>query len=199
MPEACLLAAAVCMDTFFAAMGCRMSGIRIPKRCALVISAVGTAVLAVSLLCGAWLGSILPVEAFRYGGAILLAVIGAVQLLGEGLTAFLRRRRRPIRRRALGLVIDICLDETAADTDGSKVLGLSEVPAFAAAMSLDSLATGIGAGLAGAEIGVCLALTFVLGCVLTVCGNRIGCVSGRFRWTGGALLLLLAVVRLLGA
>lgn len=196
MPEACLLAAAVCMDTFFAAMGCRMSGIHIPKRCALVIAAAGTAVLAVSLLCGAWLGTMLPVNAFRYGGAVLLAVIGAVQLLGEGLTAFLRRRRRPIRRRALGLVIDICLDETAGDTDGSQVLSMSEVPAYAAAMSLDSLATGVGAGLHGAAIPVCLALTLLLGFTLTVCGNRLGRIlSGR--WAGGALLIVLAVYRLL--
>ncbi len=195
MLKACLLAAAVCMDTFFAAMGCRMSGIHIPKRCAALISVVGTVFLGISLLGGKLLAGCLPVGLCRYGGAALLAVIGLVQLLKEYLTTVLRNRHRPIRRRALGLVIDICLDETAADTDGSKTLGLSEVPAFAAAMSLDSLASGVGAGLHGAGIPVCLGLTLVLGFVLTVCGNRAGALNKQYSWLGGVLLLVLAVCR----
>lgn len=195
MLKACLLAAAVCMDTFFAAMGCRMSGIHIPKRCAALISLVGTVFLGVSLLGGALLADRLPVGLCRYGGAVLLAIIGLIQLLKECLTAILRNRRQPIRRRALGLVFDICLDETAADTDGSKVLGLAETPAFAAAMSLDSLASGVGAGLQGVSIPVCLILTLVLGFVLTVCGNRAGKLNKQYSWLGGVMLLVLAVYR----
>ena len=66
MGRAVLLAAAVCMDTFFAAMGCSISGIRIPKRCAAVISAVGSGFLAVSLLCAQGLERLLPAEICRY-------------------------------------------------------------------------------------------------------------------------------------
>lgn len=199
MLGACLLATAVCMDVFFAAIGCSISGIWIPKRCAALISAVGTVFLGASLLGGSLLGRLLPEAIYRYGGAFLLLLMGTVTLLKEALRAVFRAHRPHIRRRALGLVIDICFDETLADADGSKTLSMSEALSFAAAMSIDSLASGIGAGLHGAGIIFCLVLTLVLGYILTVGGSMLGkrCRSRyRFSWLGGAMLVLLAVCRL---
>lgn len=199
MLEACLLAAAVCMDVFFAAIGCSFSGIHIPKRCAALISAVGTVFLGISLLGGSLLGRLLPEVIFRYAGAFLLLAMGTVTLLKEALRAAFRARRPHIRRKALGLVIEICFDETLADADGSKTLSMSEAFSFAAAMSIDSLASGIGAGLTGAGIPLCLTLTLVLGYVLTILGSVLGrhCRSrSRFSWLGGAMLVVLAVCRL---
>ena len=63
-----LLALAVSVDTLFAAMGCRMQGIIIPRRCMLLISLVGTGMLGLSLGCGAMLRPFLPEAIFRYGG-----------------------------------------------------------------------------------------------------------------------------------
>lgn len=195
----CLLAAAVCMDVFFAAIGCSMSGIWIPKRCAALISAVGTVFLGISLMGGSLLGQLLPEAIYRYGGAFLLLLMGIAALLKEALRAVFRAHRPHIRRRALGLVIDICFDETLADTDGSKTLSMTEACSFAAAMSIDSLASGIGAGLHGAGIPFCLALTLVLGYLFTVFGSKLGkrcCTKSRFTWLGGAMLVLLALCRL---
>ena len=139
-----LLALAVSLDTLFAAMGCTASGITIPKRCAIVVSAVGTLMLAASLVCAGWLASICPVEMLRIGGGLLLCGIGVMQT-GKGLLhTWIRRNRPHIHRHAWGLVIDICFDETAADADGNKILGWSETAAFAAALSVDSLVSGLG-------------------------------------------------------
>ena len=68
MLRACLLSAAVCMDVFFAAMGCSMNGIHIPKRCSLLISIVGTVFLAASLMGAELLNHLLPEGVLRYGG-----------------------------------------------------------------------------------------------------------------------------------
>ena len=197
MFRACLLSAAVCMDTFFAAIGCSMSGIHIPRRCALLISAVGTAFLAASLLGASLLAGWLPESLLRCGGFVLLLCMGVGTILKELLRAVLRSRRPHIRRHALGMVIDICFDETLADADGSKVLSPKEALTFSAVMSMDSLASGLGAGLTGAEIPLCLGLTLLLGFVLTVTGNLLGsrCHS-RFTWIGGVMLILLAFCRL---
>lgn len=199
MLRAVLLAAAVCMDTCFAAMGCSMSGITIPKRCAALISVIGSAFLGVSLLCAQLLERILPEKICLFGGAAVLALIGSVQLMKEGLTALFRAHPPHIRWRTLGLMVEICFDETLADADGSKTLSLSEAAAFAAALSLDSLASGLGAGISRIWVLPCLVMSLVLGFVLTLTGAAIGrrCAARKLQWLGGVMLLLLALVRLL--
>lgn len=193
MVGACLLAFAVSVDIFFAAMGCRMSGIRIPKCSAVFVSVFDTAVMGLAMLFGGWLGRHVSVALFEMGGVLLIGGMGLAQIIGEAIRAFLEKH--PIRRRTLGLVIEICLDEAAADTDGSKVLGLREVPAYAAALSLDAFAAGVGAGFTAQESGICLVLTLVMGFAFTLWGNRAGHLSGRWRVAGGVLLVVLAVLR----
>jgi putative sporulation protein YtaF len=199
MLRACLLAAAVCMDTLFAAMGCSMSGIAVPKRCAAVISVVGSVFLGISLLGGQVLASLLPEAVCKYGGAAVLCGIGGVQLMKEVLQALFRARKPHIRRKALGLVIDICFDETLADADGSKTLSIGEAVTFAAALSLDSLASGLGAGVEPLWILPCMGMTLVLGFALTMLGAEIGkhCGKRHLQWIGGVMLLVLAGCRLL--
>ena len=197
MFRASLLAAAVCMDTFFAAMGCSLSGIHIPKRCAAVISLTGCVMLGISLLAAQIAAAFLPERLCRYGGAAVLCSLGAVQLMREGLQALFRAHKPHFRWRTLGLVIEICFDETLADADGSKTLSLGEAAAFAAALSLDSLASGLGAGIETAWILPCLGLTLVLGFTLTLLGAHLGkrCKTRRLQWLGGVMLILLGVVR----
>lgn len=199
MLKAVLLAAAVCMDTWFAAMGCSMSGITIPKRCALLISVIGSAILGLSLLGARGLALLLPEAVCRFGGAAVLALIGIVQLTKQGLTALIRAHPPQIRWRALGLVIEICCDETLADADGSKVLSMGEAVTFAAALSLDSLASGLGAGIEPMWMLPCLGMTLLFGFVLTLLGAALGkrCRTRRLEWLGGVMMLLLAGCRIL--
>ena len=199
MFQACLLAFAVCMDTFFGAVGCTVSGILIPKRCALFISFVGTVFLTISLLSAQLLMQVLPACFFRYAGFIILFLLGSSQIMKEVLKSVFKRYSPHWSWKALGLVIDICFDETLADTDHSKTLSMKEAAAYSAALSLDSLASGLGAGIQKDFIPVCLFLTFCAGFLLTLLGCRIGkkCHTKKnFSWLGGVLLLLLAFFRL---
>lgn len=199
MLQACLLAFAVCMDTFFGAISCTVSGILIPKKCALFISFVGTAFLSVSLCSAQLLMQILPARFFQYTGFVILFLLGSSQIMKELLKAVFKKHRPHWSWNALGLVIDICFDETLADTDHSKILSLKEAAAYAAALSLDSLASGIGAGIQKDFIPVCLLLTLCAGFLLTLLGCRIGrnCHTKKnLSWLGGVLLLVLAFFRL---
>ena len=191
------LAFAVSVDLFFAAMGCRMSGIWIPKRCALFVAVFDTAVMGAAMLFGGWLGQHVSVTLFERCGILLIGGMGFLQIIGESVKSLIKAH--PIRRRTLGLVVEICLDETAADTDGSKVLGLREVPAYAAALSLDAFAAGIGAGFSLQEGAACLMLTLLLGFVFTLWGNRAGHLSGKWRVVGGVLLVVVALLHYMGS
>lgn len=199
MFQACLLALAVCMDTFLASMGCSMNGILIPKRCAFLISAVGTAFLAVSLSGAQILSRILPEIVFRYTGFLILLLLGTSQIMKEMLTVLFRKHRPHWNWKALGLVIDICFDETLADTDHSKTLSMREAIAYSSALSLDSLASGLGAGIQKQYLPACLLLTFCAGFLLTLLGTKTGKICHKkssLSWLGGVILLILAFGRL---
>ena len=102
MIRAVLLAAAVCMDTFFAAIGCSMSRIAIPKRCALLVSVIGTAMLAVSIGCAGQIGAHLPPPLCKIGGAVLLCTIGAAATAAHPPARARARHRHLLRRDPCG-------------------------------------------------------------------------------------------------
>ncbi|MBR0484777.1 MAG: manganese efflux pump [Oscillospiraceae bacterium] len=199
MFQACLLALAVCMDTFFASAGCSMNGIFISRKCALLVSAVGTAFLTLSLSGAQFLTRILPEPVFRYAGFFILLLLGSSQIMKEMLTVLFRRHRPHWNWKALGLVIDVCFDETLADADHSKTLSMRETLVYSASLSLDSLASGISAGIQRQYIPLCLFLTFFAGFLLTLAGVRLGrfCHTKHpLSWLGGLMLLILALCRL---
>lgn len=199
MFRACLLALAVCMDTFLASASCSFSGIQIPKKCALLISLTGTVFLTLSLTGAEILNQLLPEQVFKTIGFLILCLLGSSQILKNFLTAFFEKHRPHWNWKALGLVIDICFDETLADTDHSKTLSLKESVIYSAVLSLDSLASGLGAGIERNWIPVCLIFTFSAGYVLTLLGCRIGKIFPmkiNLSWIGGILLLFLAFYRL---
>ena len=91
-------------------------------------------------------------------------------------------------------MIEICFNETLADADNSKTLRMKEALTFSAAMSLDFLASGLGAGLLPEGIPLCLVLTMLLGYVLMAAGCH-GCSGRRGTWLGGVMLILLGIPR----
>ncbi len=198
MVRACLLAAAVCMDTCFAAISCTLSGIHIPKRSALIVSLVGTLFLWISLAASGVLAEILPAGLFRWGGGLLLCGMGLWQLLKDLLHKHLERSgSMQLEWKGVGLVVQICLDGTKADRDGSKTLSAAEAVPLAAALSLDSLVSGLGAGIPCAYWCVCLILTCLLGFGMTMLGSRLAqcrCLQ-KYDFLSGGLLLVLGMLR----
>lgn len=201
MLSCCILSIAVCTDTFFAAMGCAASGIQIRKRYSILISLTGTLILAVSLAGSAFLSSLLPPLLLRAGGSLLLAVMGISQILRNGFASLFKNGRQIcLHFKDLALMIQICLDETKADADGSKTLNFRETCLFSIALSLDSIVTGLGAGLTPVQFLPCLLLCFSLGILSVLLGCRLGQLSRKklgLSWIGGVFLLLLALMRLL--
>ena len=93
-------------------------------------------------------------------------------------------------------------DPPEADRDASKTLSSAEAASLAVAMSLDGLAVGFGAGMGNASPVLVLLFSLLLTAAAVMGGSALGNrVAARLRhdlsWVGGALLLLLAAIKLL--
>ena len=202
MTENILLVAAVSVDALLASFAYGADNIKIPFLSAAVISAAGTAVLMLSMLLSGAADAVIPSGAGRWLGFIILMCIGTVSLFQNALKTFLRNKsRKSFSISGVGFVVSVFLDETKADTDKSKTLSPREALTLAIALSADSLGSGFGAGLAGADILPVCIMSFGAGLVAVAAGAKAGAVTGKKRpgisWISGILLIILAVMNLI--
>lgn len=204
MLQALLLVTALCIDAFMASLAYGTDSIRIPWYSALIINLVSTAFLGASLCAATALQQFVSVHICKAISFTALFLLGCSSLFQNGIKSFLRRRNNnksfAFKYADIGFVIDVYLDETEADRDHSKVLSPKEALYFAVAVSIDSLVSGLGAGLYAARPILMLALCFVIGMAAVLLGCLIGRkLAGRVRWNiswlSGAILILLAVMR----
>lgn len=206
MTEDMLLVLAMSTDTFFAALSYSAGKIKIPIVSALIISVISSAVLTASMLLSHAAGAFIPENICRTAGAILLGLIGIMEFCQNGLKTILRKHQGNGKLSFsffnIGFVISVYLDETCADCDCSKVLSPKESLALAAALSVDSVSGGLGAGLSGSNIlRVCL-FSFIFGLMAVASGGKVGEGLSRkgpdLSWISGAFLIILAACRLFG-
>ncbi|HHY62549.1 MAG TPA: hypothetical protein GYA11_06130 [Firmicutes bacterium] len=205
--EAMLISAAISVDAFGAGLVYGFRRIHAPWRVIYVVGAMSATAVAVSTWLGGVVGALFDASvAAIVGGAILVAV--GVWLGLEGIGGWVRERPLlcegsvSVRLKPLGLVVQIMRDPEAADIDRSGTISTAEAYLLGAALALDSLGTGLGAGLAGADwffvglaVGVLTCLCFRLG---TAVGGRT-----PERWGGlwiriapGAVLFLMGIAAL---
>lgn len=192
-----LLVFALNLDVLFACAACASSGICIPLRSRLVIALVGCASLALSLGAGSLLAAALPPHTLRLISFSALFLIGLSSLLHEFMQSVLAKCKK-ISIRVFRYIIDICLDETCADSDRSRHLSAAEALALALPLSADSLLTGLSMT-GGAQL---LLLSFACGLGAAALGTRLGSFS-RAQDSSlrpvlcGVLFLVLAFVKLM--
>lgn len=183
-----LLVLSICMDSFATAITYGIGKIRIRFSSSLVISLIGMAVLGASLIFSNFIESIInPVIAKNIGAGILI-LLGLFMVfrifLKILLTNLSSKKIRIIPNKPHGKlsVFAIFLDETNADIDKSNNLSVSEAFFLGAALSADSFATGLSAGLSFSleQKLISVALTFILGVISIMVGVKIGkCLSGK--------------------
>lgn len=205
--EAFLLVAALSTDAFFASFAYGTSHIRIPFPSVAVIDGICTALLAVALFLGTLLRPWLPPALTTGVSFAVLALLGVVKLFDSALKAFIRRHQTLNKEWRFSLfslrfILNIYADPPEADRDASKTLSSAEAASLAVAMSLDGLARRLrrwrGECLPGAGAPFLPAADRRR----RTRRQRPGQPSGRrlkhdLSWIGGALLLILAVMKLL--
>ena len=208
--EALLLAAALSVDVFVACFAYGADRIRIPLSSLLVVDGLCTGLLGVSLLAGTLLRPWVPSWLAKAAGFGILAVLGIAKLFDGCIKAVLRRRaarHRGLSREwrfslcSLQVILNIYADPRQADQDRSKTLSPGEAAPLAAAMSLDGLAVGLGAGLTRASGWLVLLFSLILGAAAVAGGSALGNrVAARLKfdlsWVSGVLLLFLAFTKL---
>ncbi len=137
---------------------------------------------------------------------ILLGALGLLKLFDSALKSLIRRRgdfEKQIRFSfsELRFILRIYADPAEADRDHSRSLSPGEAVFLAIALSFDSLAVGLGAGLTHPNPLLVVLLSFLVGC-LAIGG---GCYLGKkisqghmidLGWLSGLLLLSLALFKL---
>lgn len=203
---AMILALALSIDAFVASVSYGSQNISIPKRSLLVIAFVCSGFLGISLLVGTWLGGFLDDSITAYISFSILFALGVFRIFDSLLKRWIRTlggsgKEISFSAFRLRVILQIYADPKQADMDGSRTLSLGEAGVLAVALSLDSLAVGLGAGLLGGGALLSVGLTFLLTIFAIGGGCRFGgklaaMFSKDISWVSGGLLILLAFFQL---
>ena len=202
-----LLVLAVVLDGFTACFAYGVNRIKIPLLSAVLISLIGTGMLMLSL--GA--ADCIPPTTCKVLSFSVLFLIGLCNLFQNSVKAVLQKasdnsKKMSFRWSGISFMLSVCLDETKADADCSKVLSAKEALALGAALSIDSLATGFGSGLIGQNYLLILVLALCMHMAAILLGHFLGEKFSKgagakhlqLEWLGGAILMVLAFIRLIG-
>lgn len=206
-----LLVLAVVLDGFTACFAYGVNKIKIPILSAVLISLMGTGMLMLSMGAAGWIGNYIPPHICKVLSFAVLFLIGLCNLFQNSVKAILKKasdncKKMSFRWSGISFMLSVCLDETKADADCSKVLSAKEALALGTALSIDSLATGFGSGLIGQNYLLILVLALCLHMTAILLGHFLGekvSQGAKTRhlqldWLGGVILMVLAFIRLVG-
>ena len=149
--SAFLLSASVSADALAVGFSYGASRIHVPLRSLLMIAAICTAVTGGFVCLGTIALPIIPPAMASILSVCLLCGVACIRLCDSTVKQLIRRhpalsRQLQFRVFDLRVILHICTDSTAADSDHSKTISVKEAVALALALSLDGAAAGIGAG-----------------------------------------------------
>jgi len=202
-----LLVSSLCIDSFVASMAYGTSKIRIPFISTIIINLVCTSTLACSLLIGSIFKSFLPGNLPVVLGFLLLMALGIYRLFEYVFKSYISKCSKsdsPLTFKIFDFqfVLQVYADEIKADFDNSKCLNIKESFYLALALSLDSLAVGVGSSLGNINYIQVLILCFFVGIIAVSFGVFLGRKFAQklhfeFSWLSGVLLIVLAIIRIL--
>lgn len=201
-----LLVTALSIDAFAAGFAYGVDRIRIPFLSMGIIGGLSAGSLFLSLLAGRGILTGIPPAYAHFVSCVLLLIVGLIKLF-DGTIKCLIRRKTPQERHLVFHVFDlrflltVYADPDRADVDKGGLLSAREACSLGIALSIDSMAAGIGAGIGAAPIVFPVVLAFFMGMAATGAGvffgNRIASkYSLDFSWAGGLLLILLAALKM---
>ncbi|HHX61213.1 MAG TPA: sporulation membrane protein YtaF [Epulopiscium sp.] len=207
MLEAILLVTALSMDAFVASIAYGTNKIKIPFLSMATINIVCTLLLGISLYFGSIVREVIPGNIVGFIGILILLGLGIYQLF-EGLFKSLIERYLIKDKKVdfqlfdFRFVLEIYVDETKADFDRSRRLSAKEALALAVALSMDGLAAGFGSALGNINYTQILLFSLVFHMVAVWMGVWLGQRLARkikinMSWVSGAILISLALVRLI--
>ena len=198
---------ALSLDTFTAGVALGTQKITVPFRSVLAISLTCSASLWLAISLGGWIGNWISPRTGAVIGCIILVMMGSVRLFDGVIKELLRRccenkEGMVFYRKNLKIFLQVCIDSAQADFNRSQSLSVPEAISLAAALSVDGLAAGVGAGI----LDVSHWLIFLIAMLINLFAVHLGCRTGiRFSrkheqdisWVAGALLIVLGLIKLI--
>lgn len=205
--QAFFLVLALSLDTFTAGVALGTQKIVVPFRSVLAISLTCSASLWLAISLGGWIGNWISPRTGAVIGCVILVIMGSVRLFDGVIKELLRRccenkEGMVFYRKNLKIFLQVCVDSTQADFNRSQSLSVPEAISLAAALSVDGLAAGVGAGI----LDVSHWLIFLIAMLINLFAVHLGCRTGiRFSrkheqdisWVAGALLIVLGLIKLI--
>ncbi|MEG0615693.1 MAG: manganese efflux pump [Oscillospiraceae bacterium] len=198
-----VLLVSLSLDLFAASLSYAVSGIKIPPLSALILSFVGAAFLGFSLFLANITSNTFSPEICRTAAVIILAAMGFWNIFSISLKRKIAKNGGKtlfFKCAGINFALNLCLDETLADLDKSKILSPKEALLLAVTLSLDSLVTGFSVGLGISYKVFTVTFCFIFALAAIVFGGFLGKklsakTSINLSWLGGAVLIFLAIVK----
>ena len=205
--EALLLSASLSMDAFTAGFAYGSNKIKIPFKSVQVINVIGVIILGISLLIGSVIKQYINSNITIIICFVILFILGILKLLDSITKAIIRKYNNFNKEIKFSIfsfkfILNLYANPEEADVDSSKTISSREAVSVAIALSLDSMAVGLGAALGNVN-GIALVcssfitgmIAIILGCYL---GNKIAeKMELDLSWISGVILILLAFSKIM--
>lgn len=207
MLESILLVLSLCVDACVASFAYGTNKIKIPIKSNLVLTAISTLFLMISLGIGSFIQDLLPNDLASFICFIILFLLGFMRLFEGLLKNYLNKKALSPHNIEMTLfnfklVLNVYADVTLADLDHSKSLSSKEALYLGIALSLDSLVVGLGAALAPISFFQIIVFSIVFHFIAIIFGCFLGSkcaekIEVDLSWLSGVILILLAFLKIL--
>ena len=207
MVQSLILVLSLCIDTFVTSIVYSSNKIKIPVVSGLIIDTICSLFLAISLFFGYLIKDFIPINIASTISFLLLLILGVYRLFEAFFKNLIKKyydKGSPLTFKIFEFkfILQIYADEIKADLDESKILSPKEAFFLAVALSLDSLTVGFGCSLGTVNYLATVLLSFLVGALLLVLGGYVGKnISKNYNlnlsWLSGALLIILAFIRII--
>ncbi|MCL2069094.1 MAG: sporulation membrane protein YtaF [Oscillospiraceae bacterium] len=204
--QAAAIASSCSVDAFSASFAYGSGKIKIPMISNHIINLIGVSTLALSLLAGSFIRQFIPEIITIWISFAILFILGAIKLLDSIVKSIIRKHSsldKEIKFSMLSIkfILRLYANPEEAEVDCSRSISPGEASALALALSLDGIAVGLGAALAGINIPAVIITSLIANFLAVTLGCRFGNTLARktsfnLSWLGGAVLIAMAFVNL---
>lgn len=202
-----ILVTALSLDAFAASFVYGTDNVKIPAASMAILTALSTGILLVSLLLGKWIGFFLTAGTAKAICFLLLFLLGLIKLFDSTLKSAIRKSGLQKKKMSfsfsnLNFILTVYADPAIVNKADISVLSPSEAASLGIALSLDSAAAGMGAGMMVLHLPLILLLSILSNMAAILSGSYLGrAAAGRMKadlsWLSGLLLMVLAFSKLL--
>ncbi|WP_195970753.1 sporulation membrane protein YtaF [Clostridium thermobutyricum] len=201
-----ILVISLILDSFVTSIAYGSDNIKIPNSSIILINFISALMLTLAILFGMSLMNFIPTGLPNKISFIIFFSLGLYKLFEVLIKKYFKKfslHKKPLTFKAFDMkfALNVYIDEKSADFDKSKAISLKESVYLSLALSLDSLAVGIGISFMQINYVLLIVLCFILGVLSFKFGILLGkkLVSKReinLSWLSGLILLLISFTKL---